>query len=177
MTKKITGFVLAFVCGIGVLAQAGQDEAKVRRRIVGTWKLVFEENTLKDGSKTHEYGPNGKGYLMYTADGHMCAVEMDPDRPKWADPANPTQQEKAKAFDGSYGYCGPYEIDAKHNQLIHLPLVSTGPGYVGTRQLRPFQLEGDRLILTGGAVEQRFKQRSGTPFGIAAGTESRIQPG
>ena len=92
MTKKITGFLLAVVCGIGVLAQAGQDEAEVRRRIGGTWKLVFEGNTLQDG-KTHEYGPNRKGYLMYTADGRMCAVEKDPHRPKWANPAHPTQQE------------------------------------------------------------------------------------
>ena len=45
----------------------------VRRKIVGTWKLVLEESTLKDGSKTHDFGPNGKGFLMYSADGHMCA--------------------------------------------------------------------------------------------------------
>ena len=154
MRKKITRLALALsALGIGVLAQTGQDEAGLRQKIVGTWKLVLEENTLKDGSKTHEYGANGKGYLMYAADGHMCAVEMNPDRPKWKIPASPTQQEKAEAFDGSYGYCGPYVIDAKHNQLIHLPEVSTGPGYVGTRQLRPYRFEGNRLILAGGAVE------------------------
>ena len=152
--KKITSLVFAMgALGVGVLAQNGADEAELRRKIVGTWKLAFEEDTLKDGRKTHEFGPNGKGYLMYAADGHMCAVEMNPHRAKWKDPANPTQQEKAEAFDGSYGYCGPYQIDTKHNQLIHLPRVSTGPGYVGTRQLRPYQFEGNWLILTGGAVE------------------------
>jgi hypothetical protein len=92
---------------------------------------------------------------MYSADGHMCAVEMNPNRPKWKNPTNPTRQEKAEAFDGSYGYCGPYEIDTKHSQLVHLPRVSTGPGYVGTRQLRPYQFEGNRLILTGGTVEDQ----------------------
>jgi len=159
--KKITRLLLAVVAlGIGVLAQAGQDEAEIRRKIVGTWKLVFEENTLKDGSKTHEYGPNGKGFLMYSADGHMCAVEMNPNPPKWRNPVRPTQQEKAEAFDGSYGYCGPYEIDMKQSQLIHLPEVSTGPGYVGTRQLRPYQFEGNRLILTGGAVEDETEVAS-----------------
>ena len=156
MTKKITRLlVVVGVLSIGVLAQTGQDEAEVRRRIVGTWKLVFEEDTLKDGRKTHEFGPNGKGFLMYSADGHMCAVEMNPNRPKWKNPAKPTRQEKAEAFDGSYGYCGPYEIDSKHNQLIHLPQVSTGPGYVGTRQFRPYQFEGNQLILTGGTPEDQ----------------------
>ena len=90
---------------------------------------------------------------MYSADGHMCAVLMNPDRPKWRNALKPTQEEKASAFDGSYGYCGPYEIDTKHSQLIHLPEVSSGPGYVGTRQIRPYQLEGNRLILSGGTVE------------------------
>lgn len=145
--------MVAGALGIGVLAQTGQEESAVRRKIVGTWKLVFKENTLKNGSKTQDYGPNGKGFLMYSADGHMCAVLMNPDRPKWKNATTPTQQEKAEAFDGSYGYCGPYEIDTKHSQLIHLPAVSTGPGYVGTRQIRPYRFEGNRMIFSGGTVE------------------------
>jgi hypothetical protein len=154
MTKQIIGLLVAVcVLGVGRLGQADNDKAGIRRKIVGTWKLVLEENTLKDGSKTHDYGPNGKGFLMYSADGHMCFVGMDPDRPKWKNPEKPTQEEKASAFDGSYGYCGPYEIDTKDNLLIHLPEVSTGPGYVGTRQIRPYQFEGDRMVLTGGTVE------------------------
>ena len=91
----------------------------------------------------------------------MCAVEMNPDRPKWKNPANPTQQEKAEAFDGSYGYCGPYEIDTKYHQFVHLPEVSTGPGYLGTRQLRPYQIEGNRLILAGGALEDEPEDHRG----------------
>lgn len=154
MTKRIIGLLLAVcVLGIGVFGQTDSAKAAIRRKIVGTWKLVLEEQTLKDGSKTHYYGPNGKAFLMYSADGHMCFVGMDPDRPKWKNPEKPTQEEKASAFDGSYGYCGPYEIDTKHNMLIHLPEVSTGPGYVGTRQIRPYQLEGDRMVLSGGTAE------------------------
>jgi hypothetical protein len=154
MAKQIVGLLSAVcVLSIGLLGQTGNDKVEMRRKIVGTWKLVLEENTLKDGSKTHDYGPNGKGFLMYSADGHMCFVGMDPDRPKWKNSEKPTQEEKASAFDGSYGYCGPYEIDTKHNLLIHLPEVSTGPGYVGTRQIRPHKFEGDRIVLSGGAVE------------------------
>ena len=154
--KKTTALLLSVgALRIGVLAQSGQDESAIRRKIVGTWKLVSEENTLKDGSKTHDYGPKGKGFLMYSADGYMCAVEMNPNRPKWKNPAEPTQQEKAEAFDGSYGYCGAYEIDTKHSQLVHLPEVSTGPGYLGTRQIRPYKFDGNRMILSGGAVEDQ----------------------
>jgi hypothetical protein len=108
MGKQIVGFLFtASVLSITLLGQTDNDEkAQVRRKIVGTWKLVLEEQTLKNGSKSHYYGPNGKGFLIYSADGHMCFVGMDPDRPKWKDPKKPTQDEKVSAFDASYGYCG-----------------------------------------------------------------------
>ncbi len=124
------------------------DESWVRNRIIGTWKLVSAEETLRNGSNRAMYGERGQGFLMYSADGFMCAVLMNPDRPKWADPKNPTQADKASAFDGFYGYCGRYEIDAKHNQLVHLPEVSTGPDFVATRQVRPYRFEGNRMTFS-----------------------------
>jgi hypothetical protein len=53
-------------------------------------------------------------------------------------------------FDNTYAYCGRYEIDEKQNVLVHLPEVATGPSYVGSRQLRPYRFDGNRLILSGG---------------------------
>src|SRR3979409_2517736 len=106
MWKQIIGLLLVGCVGIRILGQAGKDEGEIRRKIVGTWKLVLEEHTLKDGRNAQYYGPNGKGFLMYSTDGHMCALLMDPDRPKWKNPEKPPQEEKASAFDGSYAYCG-----------------------------------------------------------------------
>jgi hypothetical protein len=68
---------------------------------------------------------------------------------KWADPLHPTPDEKAAAADGTFAYCGRYEIDVKQNQIIHLPEVATDPGYVATRQIRPYAFEGNRLVLSG----------------------------
>jgi hypothetical protein len=138
---------------ISLFGQIGTDETAVRSKIVGTWKLLLTENTLKDGSKTHDYGPNGKGFLIYSNDGYMCAELMDPDRPKWKNPDQPTQEEKASAFDDSAGYCGRYQIDTKHHLLVHLPEVSSAPSYVGSRQIRQYRFEGGLLILSGGPVE------------------------
>jgi len=128
----------------------GQSEAEVRSRLIGTWKLVAAEETLKDGTTRPfpSFGPNGKGFLMYQADGYMCADLVNPDRAKWADPVHTTQEEKTAAADGTFAYCGRYEIDAKQKQIIHLPEVATNPGYVGSRQIRPYALEGRRLVLS-----------------------------
>ena len=90
----------------------GQSESEIRDRIVGTWKLVSAEQTLKDGT-TRPYpgfGAKGKGFLMYQRDGYMCADLVNPDRPKWADTAHPTPEEKLAAGDGTFAYCGRYEL-------------------------------------------------------------------
>jgi hypothetical protein len=142
---------LLLACAPPVLAQT---ESEIRNRIVGTWKLVLTEETLKAGGTRpmSAYGPHGKGFLMYQRDGYMCADLVNPDRPKWANPAKTTADEKAAAADGTFAYCGRYEIDTARKQLVHLPEVATNPGYVGSRQIRPYVFEDGRLVL--GDVEK-----------------------
>jgi hypothetical protein len=114
---------------------------------VGTWELVSTEDHLKDGS-TRAYpdvGPHGKGFLIYTADGYMCAQLMNPDRPRWKDEGRPTDAEKISAYDGFSSYCGPYEVDEAQGVVYHMPKTASFPGYVGTRQRRPATLHGDVL--------------------------------
>lgn len=145
--KTIRLLALVILC---VVAMSAQTEREVKKRIVGTWKLVSSEHTMSDGSKRPypQYGPNGKGFLMYTQDGYMCANLLNPDRVKWADPNKPTAEEKVAKADASNAYCGRYEVDEKKRQLVHFPEVSTIPGYAGTRQVRPYSFDGERLVLS-----------------------------
>jgi hypothetical protein len=68
---------------------------------------------------------------MYQRDGYMCAI-----------------LEKLAAADGAFAYCGRYEIDVEQEQIVHLPEVATDPEYVGSRQVRPYIFERDRLIFS-----------------------------
>ena len=147
MKSGVSALAALLMCSGFVFAQS---ESGIQDRIVGTWKLVSTEQTLKDGT-TRPYpwfGPHAKGFLMYARDGYMCADLVNPDRPKWVDPNQPTTEEKAAATDGSFAYCGRYEIDVKQDRLIHLPEVATDPGYVGSRQIRPYKFEDGRLVLS-----------------------------
>ena len=124
-----------------------QTESEIRDRIVGTWRLVSTEQTMKDGT-TRPFpssGPHGKGFLMYQRDGYMCADLVNPDRPKGADPST---EKKVAAEDGTFAYCGRYEIDVQQERIIHMPEVATDPEWVGSRQIRPYRFEGGRLILS-----------------------------
>jgi hypothetical protein len=93
-------------------------------------------------------GPRGKGFLIYTADGHMCAAGMNPDRPAWRDVDKPTKAEKLRAMDGFFGYCGRYEIDAVNQVIYHYPEVALDPNAVGTKQPRPYKFDGEKLIFS-----------------------------
>jgi hypothetical protein len=135
---------------IGGSSVARQTESDIRDQIVGTWKLVSTEETMKDGTTRPfpVFGAQCKGFLLYQSDGYMCAYLVNPDRLQWADPAHPTSEEKLAAAEGTFAYCGRYEIDVKQKQIVHLPEVATNPGYIGSREIRPFTLQDGRLILS-----------------------------
>lgn len=147
--RTITVVVVAFLFGSAAWPQSTTEE--IKHRVVGTWKLVSSQWTMKNGEKGYDpvVGRRGAGYLIYSADGHMCAELMNPDRPQWKDNRKPTDQEKLSAFEGFFAYCGRYEIDAKKHLLVHLPEVSLTQDYIGTQQIRPFRFEGARMIFSG----------------------------
>jgi Lipocalin-like domain len=150
--RKLLGVGLAALSGAFLTVSATRapnaaQHASIGSRLVGTWELVSTEERLTDGS-TRSYpdvGPHGKGFLIYTADGHMCAQLMNPDRPKWKDESHPTDAEKVSAFDGFSSYCGEYDVDESHSVVYHSPKTAWKPGWVGTKQRRPFTLRGDLL--------------------------------
>ena len=125
----------------------GETEAEVRDRLVGTWKLLSAEETLKDGSTRPfpQFGPRGKGSLMYQAHGYMSAFLVNPDLS--TTPLHGTLG-RHNARNRVFAYCGRYEIDAERKQIVHLPEIATDPGFVGSRQVRPYQFEGERLIFS-----------------------------
>jgi hypothetical protein len=133
----------------------GDGTTSVRSQFLGTWKLVSSEDKLKDGTVRpfKELGTHGVGYLIYAADGHVCAVLTNPDRPKWDDP--PTAAQKTAAIDGLVAYCGRFEIDEVNQVMWHYPEVAWNPGWVGTKQARPYRLDGDRLIFSDKGPEDR----------------------
>lgn len=147
--------VMATVCILAAVPTVPLASA-VREQLVGTWKLVSTEDVLTDGTRRPypDAGPNGKGFLIYTADGHMCAQLMNPDRPRWKDEDRPTDSEKIAAFDGFSAYCGRYEVDEDRSVIYHLPETAWMPQYVGTRRPRPFTLRGDRLTFSGKLTDE-----------------------
>ena len=127
-----------------------RNESSAREHLVGTWHVVSAGTFRKDGAfePFPEYGPNAIGYLMCDSTGHMCVSLANPIHPRWANPQKPTAEEKVRSYDGTFTYCGTYEVREKESQVIHRPELSSWPHYIGTDQVRNFRLAGDQLILS-----------------------------
>jgi hypothetical protein len=57
-------FLIALVIA-GTLTAAAQSPS-----IVGTWALAAADKLLPDGTRSHDYGDNPHGLVIFTADGH-----------------------------------------------------------------------------------------------------------
>ncbi len=148
--KIACGMAAVLLCGYALKAAAQTSGGSVRDRLIGTWMLVSTEERLKNGTTRpfKEVGPNGRGYLMYTADGHMCAALMRPGRPKWKNYEEPTREEKIAAIDGLVAYCGRFEVDEAKQAVYHYPEVAWSPNYLGTKQTRPYKFENGLLVFS-----------------------------
>ena len=145
MKSPLTSILLAAAS----LAQTATPAPTVTQ-LLGTWKLVSVEDTMKDSKAqpSTPFGPHPHGFLMYQPDGHMCASIVNSDRPVWKDPDKATDAEKIAYYDSFIAYCGTYKLDSASSTVTHFPEVAWTPSFVGSTQPRPFRLEGNRLIIT-----------------------------
>jgi len=80
----------------------------------------------------------------------MSAVLMSAGRPNLAmdllaGTSTATDAEVVAAFHSGYGFAGTYVVEG--SVITHQLLVCTVPNWVGTAQVRPFELEDDMLSL------------------------------
>lgn len=126
---------------------ASQVDDAVVDRLVGTWKLVsMVREEVPSGAKTDLMGPNPIGTITYGRDGRMLVLIVRSDRTKPAG-TNPTDAEAAALFASMVSYGGSYTIDG--NKITHDVDISWNESWTGTRQLRFFKFDGNRLALSG----------------------------
>ena len=120
-----------------------------RNPFAGTWKLVSYEVRRADGKVTYPWGDSPQGRLMYSEDGHVSVAMMGSDRTAFAarELKLGTPQEKVAAADSYISYAGRYEV-VDGNRVVHHVEVSLFPNWVGKDQVRSFQFDSNRLMLT-----------------------------
>ena len=128
----------------------GTESWSLRRRLVGSWRLVSYEVRDEVGLLVgHPLGVDATGYLLYTPDGFMSVQVMRRDRPWYqADGlGDGTDAESADAARGYVAYAGTYRVE-RDSVVVHEPAVSLFPNWVHTTIARNAVLVEPRLELS-----------------------------
>jgi hypothetical protein len=128
----------------------GQSRPDVAKQFIGTWRLVSTMQHFAGGvvKPDRQVGPSPLGYMIYADTNHMCAIFMNPDRPKWEFIAEPKEAELRSAMDGMGAYCGTYEVHVDEGYVLHHVELDRIPNNMGITRKRFFKLNGNRLVLT-----------------------------
>ena len=119
----------------------------------GTWVLEAFVFADSDGGLYHPLGETPAGVLTFTPDGYVTFSFMASDRAPFTsdDLFGGSDAERAAAARGYMTFGGPYRIDG--DAIVIDVDYSLFPNWVGKRQTRRFELDGDRLTLrTTGAL-------------------------
>jgi hypothetical protein len=118
-------------------------------RLVGVWSLLSYTSERADQEDIQPFGPDPRGFLIYTGDGFVSAQLMKPGRAAFhsSDWHNATPQEYEASGSGYIACCGTYEVDEEKATVTHIPSVSFFPNLIGGRQCRSIDLTSDRLGL------------------------------
>ena len=126
------------------------------------------------GAPGEPYGPQPLGYITYTADGHMHAILMHPDRRRVGMPIEefgqhhglrrvaflvaklPALARLTEAAAKAMAYSATSEI--RGSEVVHHVTASVLPDSIGTDLVRAYAFDADRMTLTahdpdGGSVE------------------------
>ena len=121
---------------------AGPGSAETANKIVGTWKLLsYEVEVQATGQKGPVMGDKPTGYAAFLPEGRVFFMITGEARK----PAK-TDQERAELLGTLVAYSGTYSLDG--DMWTTTVEVAWNPEWVGTKQVRPFKVDGDRLVVT-----------------------------
>jgi len=121
--------------------------------LIGTWKLLTVRLEFVEGGEPLAlFGPTPRGRLIVTGAGDFMTIITSDDRALLRD--------TARMFDTMMAYAGKFRLD--DNKIIISCDLSWYPDWVGTEQVRFFELHGDKLsIRSARQTHPRYPDRLG----------------
>ncbi|HJZ73182.1 MAG TPA: lipocalin-like domain-containing protein [Vicinamibacterales bacterium] len=146
MLRRQSLLLTVLACALTAPSSAAHvQSADAAKQFVGAWKLVSWTDRMLDGTTSANRHSVGSG--IFSDSNRLCAMFMDPNRPKWAAPPVPTADEALTALTGSIGFCGTYRVHATDGTLEYRVDVADRPNTIGVDRKRWFTFDGDRLTL------------------------------
>jgi opacity protein-like surface antigen len=127
-----------------VAALSSAQAQPVAQRLVGSWELVNYEIIAADGARRP--GAYDRGQISYDSSGRMSAHLMN--SANTSEQAPQTDDARAAAYRRYLGYWGPFVVDDAKGIVTHIVDGSSNPSWVGSRQVRYYELSADNAQLT-----------------------------
>jgi hypothetical protein len=133
--SRLVGFMFA-ACLFAQASHAGDGD-----KVVGTWRLIsYEVEIQATGQKEPVMGEKPTGYAIFSPQGRVFFILTGEARK-----AAETDQERAELLNTLVAYSGAYSVEGgKWTTTID---VAWNPEWVGTKQVRDFKLDGERLMV------------------------------
>ena len=121
--------------------------------IKGRWAVVSWEQIYDDGRIVFPMGKELDGFIDYSDYGISCVITKK-DRKAFTTGGqwSADNVEKAEAYDSYLTYAGDYEVDG--DTIIHHVKYSIFPNWIGGKQYRTAELQGDTLSLMTAKLEE-----------------------
>lgn len=122
---------------LSVVCWAPSASAQSATDVVGTWTLVSSV-TVKDGTKTDQFGLGAKGSLVLDSTGHFMLTIIGPELPKFAsnNRAGGTPEENKAVVSRSIAMIGEYSVSTADKTMTFKVDSATFPNWNGTEQKR-----------------------------------------
>lgn len=116
-------------------------------RLRGAWRLVEWRRIASDGTVSYPIGADAQGQLIYAENGRMAVQLMAAGRPDLPtdDPQGGDVAARAAAYSTYLAYFGSYELAG--DSVVHYVDGSLFPNWSDDKQIRPFTIDGDKLVL------------------------------
>jgi len=136
-----------FLIGVYLFLVTSTTAVAGDEQLYGTWRLVsFTRTVLATGETMDLYGKSPHGFINYGRDGRVLVLIVSDKRPKPADLAKMTDQERVELFKTTIAYGGTYSYDGK--AIRHHVDISWNENWTGTDLVREVKFDGNRLILS-----------------------------
>jgi hypothetical protein len=152
---SILGLLAAAALGL-VVGPTGavSQQGSLKQQLVGSWTLVSIIATDKAGGKSDRRGPNPKGMLIFTADGHFSILTSRSDLPNFKiDNVNQGTVEENKAVvTGMIANVGTWSVDEATRTVTTNVEAGSFPNLNGHTQTRVISaITADELRYVNGA--------------------------
>jgi hypothetical protein len=116
------------------------------RSLIGTWRQLSGTMVEKgSGEQKSNLSAAPNGYVNFSADGRLILLSTDSARKAPAGQV-PTATEAEALYRSMIGYAGSYKVEG--NKVTYDLDVTWNQSWTGTKQVRFWEVNGDRLTVT-----------------------------